>query len=607
MRRFHMQSSCLQAFGVSIILLCSVFILPVQASNQGTFIIKPSISVKFDPAGHAQYIVLKVTQLKIVISGEEITISDPPPWVDLSGTISSDGTFTASGQGTVAGYPGVAVTMSGTLQNGNLDSTLIMGGDGKLPTGQSITYSVSGTSETQTQPPVPSNTGQAPVTSNTEQAPANQEINFKIPSWIKNNAKWWSDGQIGDSDMIKGLQFLISDGIMVIPTTTHSQNTIQQIPTWVKNNAQWWAAGQISDSEFVKGVQYLIENGIINVELKHSTPTQPIFQLDTKTIQISSEGSSFAKISGKIQNYKRGDPVIISVTKPDRTNYQLSIYAKSSGEFTTPLEFDKNSITGIYTISINYGSQNLGKALVDVVEQGATQEERLSVVVNCGGGVEGAVHHDNAWWDAQRSRFMIIEENMTILKQPTGFTCGPTSGAMDLLHWNSTIAPGIVKVNSTQLISDLAKLMHVKEGYGSDNQSIAMGLSEYINKSGNGGKLKVSLYGHEYENKTINPGKGAVNLVHVDTINSTVLYNAMSQKSNVIVIIQSPDGREGHAMKLLAINSTQNSEGYYKIAFIDPRTGERITSYLGDDGSIDYNGNAWYIVDIITITPTAPK
>ncbi len=37
-----------------------------------------------------------------------------------------------------------------------------------------------------------------------------------IPEWIKNNAGWWADGAIGDSDFVLGIQFLIKEGIMKI-------------------------------------------------------------------------------------------------------------------------------------------------------------------------------------------------------------------------------------------------------------------------------------------------------------------------------------------------------------------------------------------------------
>jgi len=38
-----------------------------------------------------------------------------------------------------------------------------------------------------------------------------------------------------------------------------------EIPSWVKNNAGWWGTGQIGDSDFVSGIQYLISNGIMSV------------------------------------------------------------------------------------------------------------------------------------------------------------------------------------------------------------------------------------------------------------------------------------------------------------------------------------------------------
>jgi len=41
-----------------------------------------------------------------------------------------------------------------------------------------------------------------------------------IPAWIKNNAGWWADGQIPDSAFVSGLQWLISNGIMILTQET---------------------------------------------------------------------------------------------------------------------------------------------------------------------------------------------------------------------------------------------------------------------------------------------------------------------------------------------------------------------------------------------------
>ena len=64
-----------------------------------------------------------------------------------------------------------------------------------------------------------------------------------VPSWIKNNAMWWASDQIPDSAFLQGIQFLIKEGIMVIPSTETSESSqSQEVPTWIKNTAGWWAA-----------------------------------------------------------------------------------------------------------------------------------------------------------------------------------------------------------------------------------------------------------------------------------------------------------------------------------------------------------------------------
>ncbi|MGH2613106.1 MAG: hypothetical protein ACRDFB_08690, partial [Rhabdochlamydiaceae bacterium] len=61
----------------------------------------------------------------------------------------------------------------------------------------------------------PSSTDTSSNTSST--TPSSGTQSTVIPSWIKNNAKWWSQGQIGDDQFIKGLQYMIQNGIIQIP------------------------------------------------------------------------------------------------------------------------------------------------------------------------------------------------------------------------------------------------------------------------------------------------------------------------------------------------------------------------------------------------------
>ena len=101
---------------------------------------------------------------------------------------------------------------------------------------------------------------------------------YEIPAWIKNNAGWWATDQIDDSSFLQGIQYLIQEGIMIIPPTESSDDSDaipdagqraqafdQRVPAWIKNNAGWWATDQIDDSSFLQGIQYLVQKGIIVV------------------------------------------------------------------------------------------------------------------------------------------------------------------------------------------------------------------------------------------------------------------------------------------------------------------------------------------------------
>ena len=86
-----------------------------------------------------------------------------------------------------------------------------------------------------------------------------------IPSWIKNNAEFWVQDQIDDDTFVSGIQFLITEGIISVSSTSDSNSSSSDIPEWVKNNADWWSQGIISDTDFLKGIEFLVENGIIAI------------------------------------------------------------------------------------------------------------------------------------------------------------------------------------------------------------------------------------------------------------------------------------------------------------------------------------------------------
>jgi len=93
-----------------------------------------------------------------------------------------------------------------------------------------------------------------------------------IPLWIKNNAGWWAENKIDDFTFAQGIGFLIKNKIIQIqdlPITPDGEIAIEKdlvIPSWIKNNAGWWAENSISDSDFLYGIKFLVENNIIQFQ-----------------------------------------------------------------------------------------------------------------------------------------------------------------------------------------------------------------------------------------------------------------------------------------------------------------------------------------------------
>lgn len=118
----------------------------------------------------------------------------------------------------------------------------------------------------------------------------------QIPAWVKTNAGWWAEGTITESDFVQGIQFLVKEGIIVVPPTEVSGERSQSVPDWVKTNAGWWAENAISDSDFVQGIQFMIKSGLISLG-----PEQSEKQNDSP----NSEKSSLEKELAACQEIKK--------------------------------------------------------------------------------------------------------------------------------------------------------------------------------------------------------------------------------------------------------------------------------------------------------------
>ncbi len=76
-------------------------------------------------------------------------------------------------------------------------------------------------------------------------------------------------------------------GILAVATVSFEASAQQiVIPQWIKNNAKWWSEGNITDTEYAKGLQYLITQGIIQI------PTQIPNPIPTTTVTATNSNLS---------------------------------------------------------------------------------------------------------------------------------------------------------------------------------------------------------------------------------------------------------------------------------------------------------------------------
>ena len=102
----------------------------------------------------------------------------------------------------------------------------------------------------------------------------NAQSEIVVPDWIKGLGGFWSNGDISDKEFVAAIEYLIQSKIItserlsiVDGVNNDTQDTDEEqeieIPSWIRNNAKWFAKGIIPDSDFVLGLEYMVEEKII--------------------------------------------------------------------------------------------------------------------------------------------------------------------------------------------------------------------------------------------------------------------------------------------------------------------------------------------------------
>jgi len=94
---------------------------------------------------------------------------------------------------------------------------------------------------------------------------------IQIPGWIKDVAGWWADGEISETEFLSGIEYLINNNVISlanIPCGSFATSSSTLVPNWVRNNAGWWSEDLIGDTDFINGIEYLIKTKVIGLDNK---------------------------------------------------------------------------------------------------------------------------------------------------------------------------------------------------------------------------------------------------------------------------------------------------------------------------------------------------
>ncbi len=140
----------------------------------------------------------------------------------------------------------------------------------------------------------------------------------QIPDWIKNVAGWWANGEISENEFLAGIEYLINNNIILLDfipcsiiTESQTISSAKLVPDWVKNNAKWWSEDLIEDTDFVNGIEYLIKKQIISIDNKNILGNVPLEDVTfSSSWQINKNYLVFASSSFFEIYAKPGDCIV---------------------------------------------------------------------------------------------------------------------------------------------------------------------------------------------------------------------------------------------------------------------------------------------------------
>jgi len=113
---------------------------------------------------------------------------------------------------------------------------------------------------------------------------------------------------------VKPVIIILLAFVLLIPVSVYAE----PLPDWIKNTAGWWANGSLTELEFMQGIQYLIEEKII--QLPTSTISELREEAKMRTFILPEKDSFEILISGKVPNYDPLNSLYVKIIKPDESS-----------------------------------------------------------------------------------------------------------------------------------------------------------------------------------------------------------------------------------------------------------------------------------------------
>jgi len=187
------------------------------------------------------------------------------------------------------------------------------------------------------------------------------------------------------------LAIIITAASLTTVLTIHAEEGL--IPSWIKTTAGFWVEEQVSDSEFINALQFMISNGIIQI------PTQSedmLKELQDENEQLKVE-ITFLKSELYTLSGQRQDPVKIDFkeyfSKPYGFAFNIpeswyeNIYPENCSLLIS--EMPKEAGTTLCAITLPKAKLKYGQELLDEIFKKKSDDCRLSVVKALGYNCEG--------------------------------------------------------------------------------------------------------------------------------------------------------------------------------------------------------------------------